>query len=75
MKPVLCKRTIIMKITVRQATSEDVRVLSTNAQLTFPLARPLNSSKKEIAKYITENLNEWVFQKLVESDEVFVACA
>jgi len=74
-QPPICNRTIIMEITVKQATSEDVPVLSTIAQLTFPLAGPLNSSKKEIAKYITENLNESVFQKLVESDEVFVACA
>ena len=64
-----------MEITVKQATSADVPVLSTIAQLTFPLAGPLNSSKKEIAKYITENLNESMFQRLVESDNVFVVCA
>ena len=64
-----------MEITVKKARSEDVPVLSTIAQLTFQLAGPLDSSKTELAKYIAENLNESVFQKLVESDEVFVACA
>ena len=64
-----------MEITVRQATSEDVPVLSSIAQLTFPLAGPLDASKSEIAKYVAENLSESVFQKLVEIDDVFIACA
>ena len=64
-----------MEITVKKARSADVPVLSTIAQLTFQLTGPLDSSKTEISKYIAENLNESVFQNLVESDEVFVACA
>lgn len=64
-----------MEISVKKARSVDVPVLSTIAQLTFQLAGPLDSSKTELEKYITENLNESVFLKLVESDEVFVACA
>lgn len=64
-----------MEITVKQATSEDVQVLSKIAQLTFPLAGPANANKQELSTYIKQHLNESVFQQLVESDEVFVACA
>jgi ribosomal protein S18 acetylase RimI-like enzyme len=64
-----------MEITVKQARREDASVLSTIAQLTFPLAGPSNSSKTGIAKYVAENLSPSAFRKLVESDEVFVACA
>ena len=70
-----CNRTTIMEITVKQARREDVALLSTIAQLTFPLANPLNSSKTEISKYIAENFSESAFQKLIGSDKVFVACA
>jgi ribosomal protein S18 acetylase RimI-like enzyme len=64
-----------MRFTVKQARGEDVAVLSTIARLTFSLAGPANSSKIEIEKYIAKNLNESVFQKYVESADVFVACA
>lgn len=64
-----------MEIIIKQAKSEDVPMLRAIAQLTFPLAGPLNSSKKEIDKYIAIHFNESVFQQLLESDEAFIACA
>ena len=64
-----------MGISIKRATNDDVKMISFIAQSTFPLAGPLNSCKKEISTYIKKNFNELVFQMLVESDEVFVACA
>ncbi len=64
-----------MEIRIKQATSDDVKMLSFIAQSTFLLACPSNSCKKEISEYIKNNFNELVFQMLVKSDEVFIACA
>lgn len=64
-----------MEITIKQATNADVKKLSAIAQLTFPLAGPADSSPLEISKYTQNNLNDSVFQKLVENDKIFVGCA
>jgi ribosomal protein S18 acetylase RimI-like enzyme len=64
-----------MAVTIEQATIDDVNMLSSVAQLTFPMAGPVNASKKEVSKYISEKLNVSVFQKLIESHDACVVCA
>jgi len=64
-----------MTIDIKQATITDAKVLSNIAELTFALAGPENADKQEMADYISEYLNESVFQDLISNDNIFVGCA
>lgn len=64
-----------MEITVKEAKSIDAFEISKIAKETFALACPIESDASELKAYCEKNLNPANFEKLIRTQNCYIACA